>query len=149
MKGIIGTLQKRLDELQEDCRLAARGARCLEQPCWFLSRKDGESEKPGVFDFDGIHELFDRTEAEESYVTAASAASGAGTRQDMALASNQSDILSAMERAYLLRHRTRTRMLAHEANARRHVGSDVGVLKLGIQLYIENQAQRVQNNGND
>lgn len=154
MRGIIENFQKRLDEMREDSRIFARGARCLEQIRWSFGRKsEGAGEKPGKFDFDGVHELFDRAEAEENYMqaieTAGDGSASSGIKQELALASNQSDVLSGMERDFLMRHRGRIRKLAHEATAKRHGGSTKGVVQSAVMMYLESQLQRVTgNNGN-
>ena len=152
MRGIIEKFQARLDEARADCRTFARGARGLEQPRWFFSRGTDGVERPGKFDFDGVHELFDRTEAEENYMqaieTSGDGSGSGGIKQELALASNQSDVLSGMERDFFMRHRSRIRKLAHETVARRHSGSTKGAMQSALILYLENQLQRVTSAGN-
>lgn len=143
MRGVIKNFQERLDEIRDDSKTLARGMRCLEAPHWFFSRSSNGNKKPGKFDFEGVYNLFDRIEAETNYMQAIESG---GSKQELAIASNQSDILSGMERDYLARHRSRIRMLAHEATARRHNGSDRGVIQSALMMYFENQLQRVSGN---
>jgi hypothetical protein len=165
MGAVIKRFQERMDELKAQCKLVGQGLRGQDQLPWMLLEKAegaAASDKPGKFDFDGIHDLFDRSEAEEAYVQAITGEGGndgdGPIKQDLALASNQSDVLSGLERDFLARHRTRIRRLAHEATAKRHGGSVHGMVQSSLLTYVEYQLSRVaggngsgggNGNGND
>ena len=159
MYDVIQKFQERLDELKGDCQELAGGLRGIAQPRWMFSGKDGDTVKPGRFDFAGVHALFDRSEAADTYMEAieeSTAAVEAGedskrTKQELAIAKFQSDYLSGMERDFFMRKRSRVRMLAHEATARKHAGSGAGVFQSCILAYLQTQAQRASGsagNGN-
>ena len=144
---IIQQFQTLLDEIKADCATIGRGLRNQVQRRWQFSSKIDGAEKPGKFDFDGVHELFDRTEAEENFVQAVETPAE-HTRQDLAVAKVQSDIISGMERDFILRHRSRIRRLAHESKGKTHTGSGRGVLQNTLLFYLEAQTQRVKREPN-
>lgn len=140
--------QQRMDDAKTGCSDFAAGLRGEAQLHWLFS--DGEN-RPGRFDHQGRHEMFDRTEASQNYCDAIeeAAADAAAdrvskrSRQELAMAKFQSDYLSGMERDSHQRHRSRIRMLAHEATSRRHAGSPHGVVQANLLEYLQVQQQRL------
>jgi hypothetical protein len=153
MISIIKKFQDRIDEAGVGCQELAQGLRGLLQLRWMFSRP-GTSPKPGKFDFAGLHDEFDRSEAAANYMEAIETAAAAAasnsrsgrTRQELAVAKFQSDYLSGMERDMHRRRRSRIRMLAHEATSRNHAGSGLGVLQANVMAYLNTQAQRISGN---
>lgn len=140
MIGTDTTLQKLVDELKSGCDSAARGLRGSGQTRWMLV---GSSDAPvSPLDAEQTHSRFDRAELERTF-TQIREGKSAGTRQDVALSKAQSDFISAMERDFTARHKTRVRRLAHEALFRQHHGSDRGYLTTGLLYYLQLQLRRV------
>lgn len=137
--GIISKCQERLDKIIEECQAFGLGLRNQQQLLWMMLPQATDVSN---FDFDKWHEEFDRSEAEEVYVKAATEVGG-GTRQDMAIAKFQSDLLAGMERDLGMRKRSRIRRLAHESCAKRHLGSNKGFIQTGYLAYLQTQLQRV------
>lgn len=130
---------KRIQELKTDCKVVAEGMRGQGQLCWMFGLSE---DIVGPFDLDGIHEMFDRSDLEKDYVNAITGVDKTAVKQDLSIATAQSDILSGIERDYLARHRTRIRKLAHESVAKRHSGSVHGMMQAGLLHYLEYQMQR-------
>ena len=150
MNEVVKEFQERMDEARECCTEIGDGMRNDGQVRWMFS-KPGDSEKPGKFDFEGLHKLFSREEAEDNYTKAVSGENKEAIKQDLALAQVQSDILAGMERDFQKRRRSRVRMLAHESVARSVNGSPFGAIQGGLVSYIQAQIQRLKkvNNGSD
>lgn len=140
MIGTDTTLQTLVDELKDGCTKLSTGLRGSDQPRWMLVGSDD----PPVSQLDGdaTHARFDRSEIERSF-TQVREGKDAGTRQDIALLKVQSDFVSALERDFTARHKTRIRRLAHETVFRQHHGSDRGYLTTGLLYYLQLQLQRI------
>lgn len=123
------------DELTAFCR--SFGESKTDRTRWLLS------DPPiGKSDVAGRHaEFFDRSDLESEYVLAIGGSRG--SKQDMAMAKVQSDFVSAVERDFMQRHRSRIRRLSHETAARSFNGSDLGVIQSGVLFYVQRQSQRV------
>ena len=139
-----------MELLKEDCVAIGKGMRGTEQLRWAFSTAEGSGEetqeKPGKFDFTGVRELFNRKQAEATYEKALSSPESY-TKHDMAVATSQSDVLSGMERDFLMRSRTRIRKLAHEASCRGYAGTKNGVIELGILEHFNEQVRRASTTG--
>lgn len=146
---ITETFQDRMTELKDDCTSIGKGMRGTEQLRWMFSKEDNGTAKPGKFDFDGVHTLFDRSEAESNYAQALKNSPNS-SKQELAVSTVQSDMLSGMERDFILRKRSRIRRLAHESVKRANTGSDFGVIELGTIFSLNEQVARMSedNNGN-
>lgn len=140
---ITDQFQKLMDESKSDCAAVGKGLRGLNQMRWHLSGKRDDADKPGKFDFAGVHELFSRSEAEANFVEAVENPTE-HDRQDQAVAKVQSDIISGMERDFMLRHRSRIRRLAHLSKIRTHAGYDRGVFQNTLLMYLDMQTKRVK-----
>lgn len=132
-----------ISTMKEDCQKFGNGIRSSIQKRWFFSSPKN-TDAVSKFDFKNVHDtLFDRKEAEENYIMALEQPKD-HTRQDLAVAKAQSDFLSASERDYTLRHRTRIRRMAHESVARVHTGSSRGSLTSNLEFYLQQQLQRIK-----
>ena len=138
--------QDRMNDLKACCTAFGKSIRGVIQNSWMLMDADplapgtSEDTRPSKSDHQAIRALFDREEAGEQY---ARAMEEARPRQQQALAKNQSDILAGLERDFRIRHRSRVRMLAHEATARMVTGAERGVIQSGILAQLQLQLERI------
>lgn len=133
-------LQERLQELKKNCRAFAEGLRQQRGAPWFFGDVSTET-VPGLADRAGWRSRFSR-QASESLCTRARDNPAAHTRQDVALAIAQSDLLSGMERDLRWRRRGRIRRLAHESLGRENAGTDSGLFDVDLLRYLQRQAER-------
>jgi hypothetical protein len=150
--------EDRMMDLKEDAAAVGGGIQNSEdnpRPRWMVvgresittTTADGQSSgTPSITDSDIIHQIFDRTESEALYAEAFEQTDGEDKFvQQCALATNQSDILSGLERDFRLRHRSRVRLLAHEGVNKDTMGSDGGQIQGGILEWINGEILRLSN----
>lgn len=135
MSNLAKKLQKRIKDLQNYCKALGKGLRNLQKSSWGFSEAD---DYPTYFDSQKLRQFFDRSEITSDYMKAKEE----GTKQDLALAKQQNDILSALERDFIARRRTRLEKLAIESVFRNHAGSNFGVFQLNWLAYFESQMRR-------
>ena len=137
---MVTVFQEVLDALQASSKKFSQGMRGKKQLGWMLGEDDT---RPGKFDFEKIQALFDRSQAAEQFAEVMENSPNS-VRQQQAVAKNQSDYLSGLERDYRMRHRSRIRYLAHEAAAKLVAGDDRGVLVAGLGSYLDIQSKRME-----
>jgi hypothetical protein len=87
-----------------------------------------------VTDWQGMSQAFDRTLQQEDFQKMVT---DDGTTSDNTLIVLQNDLLAALERAYRARHHSSVRTRMHAAARHRGHGHSGGVLKKGLQGYLE------------
>jgi hypothetical protein len=87
-----------------------------------------------LFDIDGITSYFNRGPQEEDFQKVSNES---GVQGDYMLIQLQGDFLSVLERAYRSRHQSAVRSRVQAAARMRGHAHDAGVLKNGLQGYVE------------
>ena len=117
-------LEKVVNEMSTTSGRIATGTFGAEGRPWLNFEK---LQKVGQFDYEGLHQLFDRKPANDEY---AKAISSAAARKLAQVAKLAADYLAGMERDMRMRRRTRIRMFVHGGNRAAANGQDNGPLKV-------------------
>jgi hypothetical protein len=136
--------EKQLRQLKEDSKANGDAVQQNEQVGWF--RPDGWN--GDVFDYDGMHEPFDRKKANADFVAAISNPDAPGTSGDLIATTTQIDYLACLERAFRVRHAMPVpRLLLHAAGTMKGNGTDKGVFMLCGVEYVRRLVSEAKQGG--
>lgn len=136
--------EKQLRKLKTDSQTNGDALQQNEQTQWF--RPEGWN--GDVWDYDGMHEPFDRQKANSDFVQAIANPNSPGTSGDLIVATTQIDYLACLERAFRVRHAMPApRLMMHAAGTMKGNGNDQGVFSLcGIE-YIRRLVREAKQGG--
>lgn len=139
---IDSVFQKKLDDLKEMSESLMKGLRGEAEPRWGLFSGDVSG-----LDWEAIHEEFKREELEKAHkeVYKFDKTESEPTGDAMVLKA-QADFLSALERDFTMRHRTRLRGIAHDAGRRYGMQHSKGVLQNIIITFLQDMITLIDSN---
>ena len=117
-------MEKIVDKMQEQCETAGNGMFGDADRKWFDFR---DLTKVGKFEFEKIHTLFSRDKSNEEYLKLRKNAQA--KMGDLQTAKISAEYLSALERDFRMRHRSRIRNFVHAGIRMYAKGQDAGPLR--------------------
>jgi hypothetical protein len=117
-----------------------------KQTQWCVPEKRGWS--GDLFDYDGMSDMFDRSQANEQFVQAVSSPDNPGVAGDLVVGPLQADYLAIMERAFRARHTMRRpRAVVHAMGRKLGHGHEKGTFVQTALEYVRSTVAQSRSGG--
>ena len=137
-------LSRIIDSMQAQCESIYKGMFVSGDRPWMDFR---DLEIVGKFEFDKVHELFNRDKANEEYLKLRQASAGKAKIFEVQTAKLSVEYLATLERDYRMRHRSRIRNFVHAGVRMKAKSLDSGPLRVQALNWLDSLQKEVSEKG--